>query len=53
MNKSYSVSDLVSLYYENEFACIEEIPVPAFSFRYKFSMKKAFRKFKRTAKIFI
>ncbi len=49
MNKSYSVSDLVSLYYENEFTCIEEIPVPAFSLQYKFSIKKAFRKFKKNS----
>ncbi len=49
MNKSYSVSDLVSLYYENEFACIEEIPVPGFSLRHKSSMKRTFRKFKKNS----
>lgn len=42
MNKSYSVGDLMAMYYENEFSAFEEIALPKFSAKHNRKMKKAF-----------
>jgi len=42
MNKNYSVSDLMAMYYENEFSAIEEIALPLFSAKHNRKMKKVF-----------
>lgn len=42
MNKSYSIGDLMAMYYENEFSAIEEIALPHFSTKHSRKMKKAF-----------
>lgn len=47
MNNSYSVSDMISLYYEKEFASVEKAELPKFSAKYKRQIKKAFRIFDR------
>ncbi|MGN0655198.1 MAG: hypothetical protein ACI4KR_00245 [Ruminiclostridium sp.] len=45
MNKSYSVGDLISLYYENEFAAVEEAELPFFSAKHKRKMQRIFNLF--------
>lgn len=45
MNKSYSVGDLMSMYYEREFAATEQTSLPRLSFKHNRKMKKAFRIF--------
>ena len=42
MNKSFSVGDLMAMYYENEFSAIEEIALPLFSAKHNRKMKKVF-----------
>ncbi len=42
MSKSYSIGDLMAMYYENEFSAIEEIALPKFSAKHNRKMKKAF-----------
>ncbi len=42
MSKSYSVGDLMAMYYESEFSAIEEIALPKFSAKHNRKMKKAF-----------
>lgn len=44
MIESYSIEELISGYFDNEFANIEEV-VPRFSIKHKIAMKKIFRKF--------
>lgn len=45
MNKSFSVGDLMSMYYENEFLAVEEAALPQFSAKHNRKMKKAFDDF--------
>ena len=45
MNKSYSVGDLLSLYYENEFAAVEKAELPDFSAKHKRKMQRIFNLF--------
>ena len=40
MSKSYSVGDLMSMYYENEFLAVEDIVLPQFSAKHNRKMKK-------------
>lgn len=47
MDKSYSVGDLISLYYEREFESIEEAALPTFSSKHKKKMEKIFKAFER------
>ena len=47
MDKSYSVGDLISLYYEREFESIEEAALPTFSLKHKKKMEKIFKAFER------
>ncbi len=47
MNNSYTIGDLVSLYFENEFSAIEDSPLPVFSSKHNKVMKKAFRLFEK------
>lgn len=42
MSKSYSVGDLMSMYYENEFLAVEDIVLPQFSAKHNRKMKKVF-----------
>ena len=42
MSKSYTIGDLIALYYENEFSMIEDIPLPNFTAGHNRKMKKAF-----------
>lgn len=45
MSKSYSVGDLMSMYYENEFLAVEEIALPKFSAKHNRKMNRAFDAF--------
>ena len=45
MSKSYSIGDLMSMYYENEFIAVEEVVLPQFSAKHNRKMKKAFDAF--------
>lgn len=45
MNKCYSIGDLMSMYYEREFAAVEQMPIPQLSSKHNRKMKKAFRIF--------
>lgn len=45
MSNSYTIGDLFSMYYENEFSSVEDIELPDFSAKHKRKMKKAFRIF--------
>lgn len=45
MNDSYSMGDLISLYYENEFAAAEEAELPDFSAKHKRKMQRIFALF--------
>lgn len=47
MNKSYSVGDLLSLYYENEFAAVEKAELPDFSAKHKRKMQRIFNLFEK------
>ncbi|MGN1340551.1 MAG: hypothetical protein ACI4WS_09690 [Oscillospiraceae bacterium] len=47
MNKSYSVGDLLSLYYENEFAAVEDAELPDFSAKHKRKMQRIFNLFEK------
>ena len=42
MSKSYSIGDLMAMYYENEFLAVEEAALPQFSAKHNRKMKKAF-----------
>ena len=42
MSKSYSVGDLMSMYYENEFLAVEDVVLPQFSAKHNRKMKMAF-----------
>lgn len=44
MTESYTLEELISGYFDNEFANIEEV-APRFSIKHKISMRKIFRKF--------
>ncbi|MBQ7672975.1 MAG: DUF4367 domain-containing protein [Alphaproteobacteria bacterium] len=44
MTESYSLEELISGYFDNEFANIEEV-APRFSIKHKIAMRKIFRKF--------
>lgn len=45
MSKSYSLGDLMAMYYENEFSATEEVTLPQFSTKHNRKMKKAFNAF--------
>lgn len=45
MSKSYSIGDLMAMYYENEFSAIEEIALPKFSAKHNRKMNRAFNAF--------
>ena len=45
MSKSYSMGDLLSMYYENEFSAVEEIALPKFSAKHNRKMNRAFNAF--------
>lgn len=45
MNKRYSITDLISLYYENEFLAMEAATLPDLSRKHKRKMKKIFDMF--------
>lgn len=45
MSKSYSIGDLMSMYYENEFSIVEEATLPRFSIKHNRKMKRAFDAF--------
>lgn len=45
MSKSYSLGDLMAMYYENEFSATEEVTLPQFSAKHNRKMKKAFNAF--------
>ncbi len=42
MSKSYSMGDLMSMYYENEFLAVEDVVLPQFSAKHNRKMKKVF-----------
>lgn len=42
MSKSYSVGDLMSIYYENEFLAVEDVVLPQFSAKHNRKMKRVF-----------
>lgn len=42
MSKSYSIGDLIAMYYENEFLAVEETAIPQFSAKHNRKMKKVF-----------
>ncbi|MGN1304848.1 MAG: DUF4367 domain-containing protein [Oscillospiraceae bacterium] len=42
MSKSYSIGDLMAMYYENEFLAVEEVVLPQFSAKHNRKMKKVF-----------
>ena len=45
MNKCYSIGDLMSMYYEREFAAVEQMPITKLSSKHNRKMIKAFRIF--------
>ena len=47
MNKTYSISDMISLYYEREFAATDETVLPQFSVKHNKKIRKAFEIFAR------
>lgn len=47
MNDSYSISGLISMYYEDLFSGAEEVEPPRLSFRHKIKMKKVFSEFQK------
>lgn len=42
MSKSYSMGDLMAVYYENEFLAVEDVVLPQFSAKHNRKMKRAF-----------
>jgi len=48
MNKRYSITDLISLYYENEFLAVEATALPDLSRKHKRKMQKIFDMFAKT-----
>ncbi len=52
MSNSYTIGNLFSMYYENEFSSVEDIELPDFSAQHKRKMKKAFRMFDRNKKMY-
>ncbi|MGN0699526.1 MAG: hypothetical protein ACI4J8_00850 [Oscillospiraceae bacterium] len=51
MNKGYSIEELMSLYYEKEFAAAEEAELPEFSAKHKRKMQKIFNLFDNKARM--
>lgn len=47
MDKSYSMGELMSLYYEKEFAAVEEAALPEFSAKHKRKMRRIFSLFEK------
>lgn len=47
MSNSYTIGDLFSMYYENEFSSVDDIELSDFSAKHKRKIKKAFRIFDR------
>lgn len=45
MNKSYTIDELISGYYESKLTKTEDVPLPRFSLRHKIRMKRIFRQF--------
>lgn len=41
MNKCYSIGDLMSMYYEREFAAVEQMPIPKLSSKHNRKMEKS------------
>ena len=52
MSNSYTIGNLFSMYYENEFSSVEDIELPDFSAQHKRKMKKAFRFFDRNKAVY-
>ena len=50
MNKSYTIDELISGYYENEFLKTKDIPLPRFSLKHKIRMKRIFKQFSKNRK---
>lgn len=50
MNKSYTIDELISGYYENEFLKTKDIPLPRFSLKHKIRMKRIFKQFSKNKK---
>ena len=42
MSKSYSIGDLMAMYYENEFWAVEEVVLPQFTAKHNRKMKRVF-----------
>lgn len=47
MNKSYTIDEIISGYYENEFAKAADIPMPQLSLRHKIRMNRIFKQYAR------
>lgn len=47
MNKSYTIDELISGYYENELLKAEDIPLPRFSLKHRIRMNRIFRQFSK------
>ena len=45
MSKSYTMDELISGYFEKQFAEVDEVPLPKFSFRHRLTMKRIFKLF--------
>ena len=45
MSKSYTMDELISGYFEKQFAEADEVPLPKFSFRHRLTMKRIFKLF--------
>ena len=45
MSKSYTMDELISGYFEKQFAEAAEVPLPKFSFRHRLTMKRIFKLF--------
>lgn len=50
MNKSYTIDELISGYYENELLKAEDIPLPRFSLKHRIRMNRIFRQFSKNKK---
>lgn len=45
MSKSYTMDELISGYFEKQFAEVDKVPLPKFSFRHRLTMKRIFKLF--------
>lgn len=51
MNKSYTIDELISGYFESELKKTEDVPLPRFSLKHKIRMKQIFRQFEKSKKL--